>query len=440
MRFFYDFCYLLLLTILSPWIAWRFFVQRKNRRGWAQKLLGWVPVRNSSKRCAWIHAVSVGEVNLLDSFVAAFRSQHSDIEIAISTTTETGFDLARRKFPAETVFFCPADFSWAIENAIKRLRPDILILTELELWPNLISVTHARRIPVALINGRVSEKSYRGYQRLGWLVRRFLKHIDLTVMQTGTYAHRLESLGMPAERIHVCGNIKFDLGNMADLADLKIRELAKLANVVDGDFVFVAGSTQENEDRILIAVFRELIQRHPQLRLILVPRHPDRCQRLARILRDQGLAFAVRSELIGSITQSSECRILVVDVIGELRLWWTLADACYVGGSIGHRGGQNMIEPAACGVPISFGPNTENFRDVVELLLSETAAVVVEDEFHLQQFVSSVLNDPDSAREMGLRAKSLVARQRGATAETIELIGGVWKRAVKSVKHPQQAA
>ena len=440
MRFLYDFCYLVLLTILSPWIGWRYFVQRKNRRGWPEKLLGLVPMGNLSKRCAWFHAVSVGEVNLLDSLIAEFGSQHPDFEIAISTTTETGFDLARRKFPDKTVFFCPVDFSWAIENAIRRLRPDILILTELELWPNLISITHAQGIPVALINGRLSEKSFRGYQRLYFLVRRFLKHIDLAVMQTETYANRLSSLGMPAERIHVCGNVKFDQGNTADVADLKIQELGRLANIVDGDFVLVAGSTQENEDRILIAIFRELIQSYPQLRLILVPRHLDRCQRLAGILRDQGLAFAFRSELNGPVMQGAECRILVVDVIGELRQWWAVADVGYVGGSMGHRGGQNMIEPAACGVPVSFGPDTENFRDVVELLCSENAAVIVNDEFQLRQFVLHALNDPGSAREMGLRAQSLVVRQRGATTDTVERLGGLWKRAGKSVKQPQRAA
>ena len=443
MKFVFNLVYLLLLTVLSPWIAWRIVVQGKNRRGWKQKLFGMGPVRcgnnNGGKPCVWIHAVSVGEVNLLGPLLSEIDKRYPNFEIAISTTTETGFDLATRQFADRIVFFCPADFSWAVANTISRLQPNLLLLTELELWPNLISVAKSRGVNVGLINGRVSEKSFRGYHRLKILVSRLLNKLSVACVQTESYAERLRQLGMEPSRIQVCGNMKFDcvcpstIGNGSDAGQAsRLAVLAQAAGIESNQQVFLAGSTQEHEDKLAIEVYEKLKPQYPELRLVLVPRHPDRCGRLASYLSSKGLSFSLRSQLnrqsnsqveqLPAGPVGLERSIVVVDVIGELRDWWNLASVGYVGGSMGTRGGQNMIEPASCGVPICFGPNTENFRDVVEQLLDANAARVVTDADELLSFVKTSLDDLSIANAMGDRAKQIVQTQVGATDRTIECL------------------
>ncbi len=425
MKFILNTLYLLLLLVLSPWIAWRIIVQGKNRSGWIQKLTGLVPRRESTGPCLWIHAVSVGEVNLLPPLLKEFRHRFPNIEFAISTTTTTGFALAVQRFPDQIVFYCPFDFSWAVNHVLHRLRPQMLLLTELELWPNLIHVTRGHNIPVALINGRISDKSFRGYRRLRFLFKRVLRDIDLAAVQTETYAQRLALLGMPSDRIHACGNIKFD--NVAHVNQPHDRSLSfrQLARIGDDDFVLLAGSTQEEEDRMAVSVYQQLYSSHPHLKLILVPRHPERCGRLARFINERGLSCCFRSQL-HQASDPAERRILIVDVIGELSDWWGCADVGYVGGSLGGRGGQNMIEPAARGVPTCFGPDTPNFRDVVQLLLADQAAEVVENADQLQQFVCDVWQNREAARAMGQRAAALVGAQRGAARRTAQLLESRW--------------
>ena len=423
MRYLLNIVYCLLLLALSPWVVWRVVVQKKNRRGWRQKLFGSIPRRESDRPCIWVHAVSVGEVNLLGPLLAELEGNYPDIEIAISTTTETGFDLANKKFADKLVFFCPADFSWAINRVIHRLRPSMLLLTELELWPNLISVTSQQGVAVALINGRVSENSFHGYRRARFFVSRLLNKLDIATVQTEQYGDRLQQLGMQPDRIHVCGNMKFDCFNLSD-DNQRMAELVKLAAIEPEQFVFLAGSTQENEDKLAIEVYQKLVAEHPQLKLILVPRHPERTGRLTTYMEEQGVPYRLRSQLPDTTANRStrspieNSAVLIVDVIGELRDWWQRADAGYVGGSIGTRGGQSMIEPAAFAVPICFGPDTENFKDVVELLKSNNAAQVVHNVDDISSFVRSTLTDKETATSMGDRAQQTVTTQRGATSRT----------------------
>ena len=410
--------YAILLVALTPWLLIRILFLGKNRRGWGQKLLGLAPIRNSKSPCIWIHAVSVGEVNLLNPLVKQLRSRYPDFEFAISTTTETGYDLARKKFPDGIVFFCPTDFSWAVSNTIRRIRPELLLLTELELWPNLVSTARRHDVRVALINGRISEKSFVGYRRLRFIFSWALQHLNCAIVQTQDYANRMQQLGMPKERIYVCGNLKFDA--MTGDQDLPTANLiAELANIQPGEFVFVAGSTQENEDRIAIDAYARLKPQFPNLRMLLVPRHPDRAHRLTRYFELQSIAFAFRSELDKPATSKP---VLVVDTIGELAMCWSRADVAYVGGSMGGRGGQNMIEPSAIGIPVCFGPQTENFKDVVELLLSNNAAQVVRDRDELETLIRSALNKDSALAEMGIRAQRLVCAERGSTGRTIEIL------------------
>jgi 3-deoxy-D-manno-octulosonic-acid transferase len=418
-----NLAYLLLIAALSPWLlvtAWR---TGKYRQGWSQKFLGWAPRRNSNRSCLWLHAVSVGEVNLLAPLLERLERVHPHWDIVISTTTRTGFELARKKYAPRTVFYCPLDFTWAVKTALKRIQPDVLVLAELELWPNLIHQAKRRGVKVAVVNGRLSDKSRRGYGRIRPLVKRLLEKIDLLLVQDEQCAAGFRELGARPESVITTGSLKFD-GVEMNRDNPKSRRLAALAGIAPDDIVFLAGSTQDPEEQLAIDAYKQLAPKHPRLRLILVPRHPERFEDAARLLDSSGLCWQRRSTLeTNGIDESA--RVLLVDAIGELGAWWGLAAIAFVGGSMGTRGGQNMIEPAAYGAAVSFGPRTHNFREIVRGMLAAEAAVVVQDGDELTAFVRRCLDDPQFAAELGRAACDLVRRQQGAADRTVERLAAL---------------
>jgi 3-deoxy-D-manno-octulosonic-acid transferase len=413
--------YVLLLCAAAPWLAWQAWRTGKYRDGWGAKLLGRVPLRTGSAPCLWLHAVSVGEVNLLATLIERWDRLHPEWEIVISTTTLTGFQLAKKRYAPRTIFYCPLDLTWAVRRAMRSIRPDLLVLTELELWPNLIHGARQQGAKVAIINGRLSEKSGRGYRRIGWLVRRVLADLDLIAVQNDEYAKRFLDLGAPPDVVSTTGSIKFD-GARTDRGNADTERLARLAGISAEDIVFLAGSTQEPEESLALDAYQELVSSHPRLRLILVPRHPERFDSVAELLNRRGVRWQRRSNLDRDRADPA-VRILLVDAVGELGAWWGTAHIAFVGGSLGQRGGQNMIEPSAYGAAVSFGPNTWNFRDVVAQLLARDAAVVVEEGKQLTAFVRRCLDERDFAAGLGSRARQLVLEQQGAADRTIELLG-----------------
>jgi 3-deoxy-D-manno-octulosonic-acid transferase len=423
----FNLIYLAVMAMFSPWLLWRVVVQKKNRRGWSAKLFGHVPGRTSHGPCFWFHAVSVGEVNLLKPVIAAIRRQRPEIEIAISSTTETGRQLAAECFPDDITFFCPADFSWAIRRTLRRLRPDQLILAELELWPNLINIAASKSVPVSVINGRLSEKSSRGYQKLGFLFRSIFEKISWIGAQSDEYAKRFVANGCEAKRVTVTGSVKFDgvetCRNSPAIDALK--RVASQCGVREQDFVFLGGSTQLDEDLLLVEAYQNLKSIYQSLRLILVPRHPGRVTKLCRELEMRNQAFVLRSS--PKQTDAADA-VLIVDVIGELSNWWAVADAGFVGGSMGNRGGQSMIEPAGKGVPVCFGPHTENFKSTVSALIQNDAAEVVHHQRQLESFMKWSMDMPHLAQSMGRRAKQSVARNFGAADRTVAGILGAGYR------------
>lgn len=419
--------YLVLLLVASPLVVWAMISKGKYRKGFAAKFLGQVPLRSSKKQCAWLHAVSVGEVNLLQSTLSELASRQPALELVISTTTKTGYDLAQKKYgQAYTVFYCPLDFSWAVHRAMRRIRPTLLVLAELELWPNLIGSARQHGAHVAIINGRLSEKSFRGYQRIGWLIERILRKVDLIAAQDETTAKRfrclLQSTAKPqATDVVVTGSLKYD-GAETNRANARTEQLRSLGTFHANQTVWLAGSTQSPEEEMVVRIFGELREQYPDLRLVLVPRHPERFDEVAQLLDSFGMVWQRRSTLAEGSTAEVQPHILLVDTIGELGAWWGLADIGFVGGSFGDRGGQNMIEPAAYGVATCFGPNTWNFRDIVAALLAASGAEVVADEAELEAFVDRCLKDPSFASALGERGRQFVASQLGATSRTVDLL------------------
>lgn len=433
MSYLLNLLYVLLLLVVSPVLLYRAVVVGKYRRGWSEKLWGQVPLRRGDRPCFWLHAVSVGEVNVLGRLIDALERRYPDCECIISTTTDSGYDLAVHKYAPRSVCYCPLDFSWAIKRALRRLRPDMLVLTELELWPNLLRLAQRNHVRLAIVNARLSERSFRGYKRIGWLMSRLLRDVDVVAAQTDEYAERFLRLGVRDEAMHVTGNMKFDSVS-GDRQHPDVQRLARLAGLDGGAVVFLAGSTIAPEEQLALESFKTLADRYPALRLLLVPRHPERFDDVARLLESSGLLWQRRTDLDRDGPRL-EARILLVDAVGELGSWWGTAQIGYVGGSLGSRGGQNMIEPSAYGSAICFGPRTENFRDVVAQLLAAAAARVVHDQEQLTQFVRAALEDPLSAQRMGDAARRLVAGQRGATRATVELLGDGLRRTEQGGGH-----
>lgn len=422
MAYLLNAAYLAALAVVLPWLCVADLLRGKRRGGWRAKLTGRVPRRTNERFCVWLHAVSVGEVNLLRTLVAELEERRPDWECVISTSTATGYELAQKRFAGRMVFYCPFDFSWAVRAAMSRVRPNMLVLAELELWPNLIAAARARGTQVAVVNGRLSAKSFQGYERIHWLAARLLRSLDLVAAQNEEYALRFRALGAPPNRVQVTGSLKYD-GAQTDRANTATRALAALAGIAPDDIVFVAGSTQEPEESLAVDALLSCAPQHPRLRLILVPRHAERFDEVADMLRARRVSFVRRSQLgTPGKAPPHEARVLLVDTIGELGAWWGTATIGFVGGSLTQRGGQNMIEPAAYGVATCFGPNTHNFRDVVETLLAARGAQVVHNGEELTAFVRRALDQPAEASNLGQHAKRLVTQQLGATTRTVDLL------------------
>ena len=432
MPYLLDFGYLLLLLAALPWLAWQRWVRGKSRPGLWRRLFGVTPVRSTGRRCVWFHAVSVGEVLLLRPVVRRFRELYPTWDCVISASTVTGLSVARQTYSDLPVIPCPLDFSWSVGRAMRRIAPDGLVLAELELWPNLIRFARRRGAFVAVINGRLSPRSYRRYRRVRWFVRWCLNQIDCLAVQNDTYAERWIDLGGDSSRIHVTGSVKYD-GVSLDRNRAKSRELAAIfgltrPNTVQDPLVWVVGSTQAPEEEIALRIYRRIRAEFPHLRLILVPRHPERFDEVATLLQRSELPFVRRSRLATDAASASVPPVILVDTIGELAAVWALADVAFVGGSLTPRGGQNMIEPAACGAAVVFGPNVWNFQDTVDRLLERNAAIQVRDADELERETRRLLRDPAARTALGQAARRFVQSQQGATERTVALLADLIRR------------
>jgi 3-deoxy-D-manno-octulosonic-acid transferase len=420
-----NIAYLVAVILALPWVIWRRLSGGRPVASPWTRLTGAIaaPPPAGGRPRIWLHGVSVGEVQLLTALAAELRRQADDagtpVDCVISSSTTTGLEVAAQRFGANRAFPCPLDFTWAVDRVLDRVAPGLVVLGELELWPNLLARTARRGIPIVVANARMSERSAAGYARLRPLVRRMLGHVGLVVARSQADADRFAALG--ARDVVVTGSMKFD-GVRGDRAAPDVIRLRALAGIAADDIVFLAGSTQDPEERLAAEAFRALTAAHPRLRLVLVPRHVERAGAVAALLDAAGIRWQRRSRLEADGADPA-ARVLLVDTTGELGWWWGTAPIAFVGGSLdGKRGGQNMLEPAAYGAAVSFGPHTRNFKDEVARLLAADAAVVVPDGATLTAFVRRCLDDPAWAEALGARAASLVASQRGATTATARLV------------------
>lgn len=444
MAWFLNFTYLIALCLAWPWLLYRRLVLKKRLGDWRQKFLGMLPVCDRVRPCIWVHAVSVGEVVQLGPVLDQLMQRLPDHQCWITTTTTTGHEVAKKLYPQHTICYFPLDFSWSVSRALDRVNPAAIVLVELELWPNFISAATRRQIPVVLINGRVSDRSYHSYRWIRSLLRQILPHLKRIAVQNQTYAQRLIDMGANPRQVVVTGSIKFDRVE-TQRGNLRTQEIRRSFGLSDHETVFIAGSTQSPEEELALAAYLTLRSEFPHLRLMLVPRHKERFEDVAALVTRHAVPLLRRSQLnqsgptnsvvvpgtdFHSLGASSTPPVLLLDTLGELSAAWGLADIAFVGGSLTKRGGQNMIEPAGYGAAVLFGPHTHNFKDVVALLLDADAADVVVRPEDLQAAVRELLINPDRRQAMGRRAQELVTAQRGATQKTVDLI-------MNAVAYPQ---
>jgi 3-deoxy-D-manno-octulosonic-acid transferase len=425
MRWLLNAVYMLLLVSISPVITWRMFRHGRYRQGLAEKLLGRVDFRADGRPVVWFHAVSVGEVIQLQKVVDEFRRRtREEFQIVVSTSTDTGWELVQKRFADCQKTWFPLDFSWAVSQAIRRIRPAQVVLMELELWPNFLAECHRLDVPVSIVNARMSERSHRGYCRIRFLLKPLFTRLALVAAQSQTYADRLISLGASEQRTVVTGSIKFD-GVETSRTNSKTENLRRIFGFKSGETVFVAGSTQEPEEQLALETWLQLRRQHSQLRLILVPRHRERFDEVAALVTSRNLPLLRRSSIQDSSQQHVETDnkpIILLDTIGELSACWGLAEVAFVGGSFGNRGGQNMMEPAAYGAGVLFGPNTWNFRDIVERFREADGCVQLQSSHQLTSTIDELLSDPARRQQLGRNAQKAVLQQQGATARTAELL------------------
>lgn len=414
--FFYNLALLVVLALGAPWWLWKIATTRKYRGGLAERM-GRVPHRLRStadpRPVIWLHAVSVGEVLAVSRLVAELDRAFPDFRLLVSTTTRTGQALARERLGVGRVFYCPLDLPWAVAAYLRALRPRLLILAETEFWPNLLTAFFHKQIPVAVVNARISDRSWPRYRRLRRQWRPLLKRLARVLAQSEIDAERLRLLGCADVRIS--GNLKFDVRAVEE------SEATRLLRASGNGLRFVvAGSTLAGEETALLDAWPRIVQADANLVLVLAPRHPERFPAVAALLEKAGISWMRRSEWTGP-RQLHPGQIVLLDTIGELASVYSLAAAAFVGGSLVAAGGHNPLEPAQFAVPIVMGSHYANFRAIAETLLAHQALEVTSKK-DLADTLIRLLHDRAAAQAMGGRAKQVFDQQAGATARCVDAI------------------
>jgi 3-deoxy-D-manno-octulosonic-acid transferase len=364
----------------------------------------------------WVHAVSVGEVLAVGGLVSELRRSFPNYRVLISTTTATGQKLARSRFGEGSVFYFPLDFNFAVKPYLRRLRPKLVVVAETEFWPNFLRLAHDGGARIAIVNARISDRSFPGYRRWRKILGRLLRPIDLFLAQTDEDQRRLVAIGAAPDRVRISGNLKFDV-----VLPAPPPIVARLQTALQGSNanpVIVCGSTVDGEEKLLLEAFRQVLQTFPGAVLILAPRHPERFGVVAELIESTHLPFQRRSAWNG---ESLGGGILLLDSLGELASVYLLADLAFVGGSLVPRGGHNILEPAQHGVPVLVGPYTENFRDIIQIFQANHAICVVEPE-KLGPTLVELASNQTARKSLGELAAETVRAHTGATRATLDAL------------------
>ena len=378
----------------------------------------------TNRQVLWLHAVSVGEVNLCTQLIRGLEPRMPNLKMVVSTTTTTGMGELKKKLPTHVAkIYYPLDLRKYVSRALSSVYPEAIILVEAEIWPNFIWRATDMGIPIFLVNARLSDRSYRGYKRFGFLFRPLFASLAGVGAQTQADAQRLIDLGCRPEVVRVVGSLKFDAAQLETQLHLNVDQMLRQIGVPKGARILLGASTHDGEEAILGEVFLRLRKQFPDLFLVLVPRHFERSRDAARDLKDRGVKFIYRSD-VGSSTQlkPGEVDCLLVNSTGELKFFYDHATVVFVGKSLTAQGGQTPIEPAAIGKPVVFGPNMQNFADIVRDFLAQDGAVQVQNAAELEKRLGELLGDEARRAELGEKAAKVVREKLGSINKTIDMI------------------
>jgi 3-deoxy-D-manno-octulosonic-acid transferase len=410
-------------VLALPWFLWKGRATGKYLRTFRERM-GRLPVylNMDGDRSIWIHAVSVGEVLATRPLIPALKLRYPNHKVFLSTTTMTGNEVAQKSMRGvEGFFYAPFDFPGPVRKVLAILNPSLLVIMETEIWPNLIHQAHRRGTRIAIVNGRISPKSFAGYRRVRGFLRGVLAEVDVFLMQGEAHAERIRELGAPAERVRVTGNLKFDAVEAE-------RPPERLARIIAGESprhrpLWVAGSTMAGEEELILQAYRYVCERVPHAGLVIAPRHPERFAEVPALVESAGFRCVRRTTLDPGAWRDGD--VVLLDTLGELIQVYSLATVVFVGGSLVPSGGHNILEPAVAGKPVIVGPHMENFQEIAEQFRAEGAMVQVDSADELAREVTSLLTDDVRRRSLGEQARSLVDRNRGALRKTIDGLAGL---------------
>ncbi len=410
---------------LVPYYGIKMLLTGKYKEGFGQRFGFLKPEALSCIKGSpriWVHAVSVGEVTVAAPIIASLRKQLPDAGIVLSTTTETGQEMARRIVKgADAFIYYPLDIRFAVRKAIDAVKPDIFVLTETELWPNFISRCRDGGVKVVMANGRLSPRSFRKYALIRFYWKDLLNALDAVGAISDTDAGRFRHLGAPPDRLHVMGNAKYD--SLAAKTSLELNEeTGKCLNIRPGERVLVAGSTHEGEEASILGVYKELLKTWPDFKLIIVPRHVERAEAVLALAIEKGFEDAILMTEILNGRKRHEERVIVVDVIGELFKIYSLGTVVFCGGSLVPRGGQNILEAAAWGKVTFYGPFMDDFSEERALLESAGIGITVRDGSELLDGILKIMSDPDDLAHRGEKGRMMITENMGASGRYAELI------------------
>lgn len=416
MRVLYSALFYLILPFILLRLYWRGHKAPLYRQRWLERL-GFYRCELGSGNLVWFHAVSVGESEALFPLIKHIQHNRPDLSLLVTTTTPTGSERVKAVL-GETVLhvYLPYDMPDTVARFMQHFKPKMAVIMETEIWPNLFAACKQRTIPLYLVNARLSGKSARGYQKLGRLSQEAVRNITTIAAQSKQDAERYMRIGALSDQVHVTGNIKFDISIEPSL--LKSGKDLK-TGLLQGRKVWIAASTHKGEDEIFLKVYQQLKTRFPALLLMLVPRHPERFNDVKKLSEQAGLQTVMRTQ---AQQISADTDVYIADTMGELKMLYASADIAFVAGSLIPVGGHNVLEAAALGLPVIFGPNMFNFREIAQGLLNEKAAKQCRDAEELENMMHELLTKPDLAKAMGARAKSFVLNNKGALEKTYHLL------------------
>ncbi len=418
---------ILLLLLALPVLAGHLLhglVRGRRRQGVRERFGYFAPERLaplSGKKTVWVHAVSVGETQAAAPLIKALKSRYPDWAVVMTNVTETGHRVAKGISEVDLCLYFPYDFSWTVRRVFAQLKPALVVVVETEIWPNFMRVAHRSGVPSVLVNGRISDRSFPRYRRLSFFIKPVLRQFSIFCMQSAVDAQRIEAMGAPADRIEVTRNLKFDM-QTGGLNEQNSAPIRRKYGIPASGKVLVAGSTHIGEEEQVVDVYRRLLKSHPDLCLILVPRHPDRCRLVGELLSSRDVLYSLRSEIKGIPITMAPGAVLLVDTVGELLQFYAVAELIFVGGSLVPVGGHNILEAALLKKPVLFGPHMHNFKEISRLLVQAGGGLVISEGEEFYREANNLLSDSQRCQDMGAKGYALLQDNRGATKRTLQAI------------------